>query len=66
MAEAFDPYHAWLSIASKDQSLTHYRLLDIDLFESAAEVIVAVSPILGPCGGLVFRLDPLSSSFPFS
>jgi formylglycine-generating enzyme required for sulfatase activity len=39
MAAGFDPYHAWLGIAPKDQPPHHYRLLAIDLFETAPEVI---------------------------
>lgn len=43
MAEAFDPYHKWLGIASKDQPPNHYRLLGIDLFESDPDVISAAA-----------------------
>ena len=39
MSEAFDPYHRWLGIHSKDQPPHHYRLLGIDLFEDDPEVI---------------------------
>ena len=39
MSEAFDPYHRWLGIHSKDQPPHHYRLLGIDLFEGDPEVI---------------------------
>jgi formylglycine-generating enzyme required for sulfatase activity len=39
MAGDFDPYHAWLGIAPKDQPPHHYRLLGIDPFEASAEVI---------------------------
>jgi hypothetical protein len=35
----FDPYHKWLGILSNDQSVTHYRLLGLEPFESDLDVI---------------------------
>ena len=43
MAEAFDPYHKWLGIPSKDQPPNHYRLLAINLFESDLDVIASAA-----------------------
>src|SRR3569623_1032118 len=35
----FDPYHIWLGIPPKDQPPTLYRLLGLDQFERAPEII---------------------------
>ncbi len=39
MSETFDPYQQWLDIPPEDQPPHYYRLLNIDLFESAHYVI---------------------------
>jgi hypothetical protein len=39
MSEPFDPYSEWLGIGPEEQPPDHYRLLDIDRFESDCEVI---------------------------
>jgi len=39
VADNFDPYRKWLGIPEKDQPPHHYRLLNIEPFESDPEVI---------------------------
>jgi hypothetical protein len=39
MDESFDPYRKWLGIPNKDQPPHHYRLLNIEPFESDPDVI---------------------------
>ncbi len=39
MAEAFNPYHVWLSIPPEEQPANYYRLLSLPLLESNPDVI---------------------------
>ena len=40
---SLDLYHRWLGITAKDQPPNHYRLLEIDLFESDLQVVVTAA-----------------------
>ncbi|MBI3462624.1 MAG: hypothetical protein HY000_06120 [Planctomycetes bacterium] len=39
MSEAFDPYHKWLGIRDPQRPPNHYRLLGLEMFEDAPDLI---------------------------